>query len=791
MYDNVDLFDLERFVKAQDTYDSYNIALKEIKDGWKLSHWMWYVFPQIHGLGHSSMSQKFSIKSLLEAKAYLRHDKLGDRLYEVMNALPVHGDAEEIFGKLDAMKLRSCLTLFDLVSPQEIFADFLENYFNKERCKRTLQIVASELSYYTGDDAFRRNGIQNEVPRAFLEGIDGSDKLTYNNCLGTLLDLFGRGETMRMLVSRHLWNKEDFSFYRVSSVKHRILSYMETFFQKIADSAKDDALFNEMKDLYGRYALAEDNQLLQIADAFDEFWNKYKNDMRVKPVIDSYIQESICKPIEQTPGRIYNSILRPEYTPDAINSLKPDEVFVFGSNLHGHHGGGAARAARNKFGAIWGQGVGLQGQSYAIPTMQGGVETIKPYVDQFVGFAKEHTELFFYVTRIGCGIAGFKDSDIAPLFKEAMGIANICLPESFIKANKTTVNLSKVKEMISYSNSDMVIHYGQVRTMVDILIGLNKVVPFSDSKDAINEVEKYIASQNQGHSSISAMAFHVIADTLHSPFAFVNGKLNDAKIKQVFNQSHFQHAWENALFRYRFAKIWKLICYFNEFRRYSSRDEILDDLNQVNFHDYFMMTDSAWGAGGSGVNGYPWHFFRQTISQMWNKFAPNGILNTELIEEYMFENHEISLRTIGLEATIQKDYMQDSCWSDVYFPKEIGTAPVYIERKIGKKRRYIKSCGEGKGPNQYPESLEMQYAKQLLINDNKYEIRGDYDSWGSFCPKYFVPNTDQTLPIFGLREKIVFDDEQQRQLFVENELNKLHTANEHEIEEMKRYKTYR
>ena len=298
MYNNVDLFDLERFVIAQDTYDSYNIALKEIKDGWKQSHWMLYVFPQIHGLGHSNTSQKFSIKSLLEALAYLRHDTLGERLYEVMNALPVHGDAEEIFGKLDAMKLRSCLTLFDLVSPDEIFADFLENYFNKERCQKTLQIVSSELSYYKGDDAFRRNGIQSEVPRAFLEGIDGSDKLTYNNCIGTLLDLLGRGETMRMLISRNLWNKEDFSIYRVSNVKFRIQSYMRTIFQKIADSAKDDALLSEMKDIYGRYALAEDNQLLQIADAFDEFWNKYKNDMRVRPVIDSYIKESLCMPME-------------------------------------------------------------------------------------------------------------------------------------------------------------------------------------------------------------------------------------------------------------------------------------------------------------------------------------------------------------------------------------------------------------------------------------------------------------------------------------------------------------
>lgn len=78
----------------------------------------------------------------------------------------------------------------------------------------------------------------------------------------------------------------------------------------------------------------------------------------------------------KTDERTYNGIVRPEYTPDAISSLKLDEIFVFGSNLHGLHGGGAARAACKKFGAIWGQGVGLQGQSYAIPTMQGGVETI-------------------------------------------------------------------------------------------------------------------------------------------------------------------------------------------------------------------------------------------------------------------------------------------------------------------------------------------------------------------------------------------------------------------------------
>ena len=292
---NVDMFDLKRFVKAQDTYDSYDIALKEIKDGKKQSHWMWYIFPQIHGLGHSSMSQMYSIKSLLEAKAYLEHNTLGPRLYEVMKALPVFGNDVDIFGQLDAMKLCSCLTLFDIVSPNDIFADFLGNYFNNERCQNTLKILSSELSYYKDDNAFMRNGIK-EVPRAFLEGIDGSKKLKYNNCIGTLLDLLGRGETMRMLVSHHLWLKSDFSYYRVSEVKHRLLSYMESLTQEITDKTHDKALIKEIDAIFCRNEFAAE-QLLQIADAIDDFWKKYSNDKRVKPVIDSLIADSLCKPI--------------------------------------------------------------------------------------------------------------------------------------------------------------------------------------------------------------------------------------------------------------------------------------------------------------------------------------------------------------------------------------------------------------------------------------------------------------------------------------------------------------
>ena len=120
-------------------------------------------------------------------------------------------------------------------------------------------------------------------------------------------------------------------------------------------------------------------------------------------------------------------------TPERITQLQPNEIFVFGSNLAGMHAGGAARLAVDRFGAIMGQGVGLQGQSYAIPTMQGDVNTIQPYVDEFLRFADCHPEMTFLVTRIGCGIAGFTPAEIAPLFAAATSLPNVHLPLDFWK----------------------------------------------------------------------------------------------------------------------------------------------------------------------------------------------------------------------------------------------------------------------------------------------------------------------------------------------------------------------
>jgi uncharacterized protein (DUF1810 family) len=127
-----DAFDLERFVAAQSANDTYARALDELRRGRKTSHWMWFVFPQIAGLGQSQMSRTYAIASLAEAQAYLRHPVLGRRLLEcaalVANAAPP--TAEHIFGSIDAVKLRSSMTLFLRAAPNEpVFQQVLDRYF--------------------------------------------------------------------------------------------------------------------------------------------------------------------------------------------------------------------------------------------------------------------------------------------------------------------------------------------------------------------------------------------------------------------------------------------------------------------------------------------------------------------------------------------------------------------------------------------------------------------------------------------------------------------------------------
>lgn len=139
-----DSFRLQRFVEAQ--AGVHEIALGELRGGRKRSHWMWFVFPQVAGLGQSPTAREYAIGSLREARAYLEHPVLGARLRECAQVLldvdDAAGDAESIFGGLDAMKLRSSMTLFDRAAPGEVFAAVLERYFGGRRDERTLELLS-------------------------------------------------------------------------------------------------------------------------------------------------------------------------------------------------------------------------------------------------------------------------------------------------------------------------------------------------------------------------------------------------------------------------------------------------------------------------------------------------------------------------------------------------------------------------------------------------------------------------------------------------------------------------
>ena len=315
---------------------------------------------------------------------------------------------------------------------------------------------------------------------------------------------------------------------------------------------------------------------------------------------------------------------------------------------------------------------------------------------------------------------------------------------------------------LNRSKAEVIEGYGQVRTMADILISMNDQYHFHNSKEAVAKVQSFIASQSPCH----------IADALYSPMAFVNGKLNIDALEDNFNISEFEKKWDNAMYRYYYAKIWKLIRYFNEFRRYTSPEQICEDLKKTITPEYYTMGDSA------SVFGYPHYFFTRAIEEVWNEIAPNNSIDPDLLDKYMFRNHEVAIQTLGLEATIRKDFVQDYCHTDVYFPQKVGSAPVYIERIVGNRRMFLKSCGEGKGPNNNPELLEFNIACRLLLEDSKYDIWEDKNQ-----SMLFVPKEDISLPAYYYCSyyscgKILFEDNDHKKEFLKEGIKGRQLMNE-------------
>ena len=145
MFENTDI---NRFVEAQEVpyFCGYKQALEEIKNGRKTNHWIWYIFPQLRCLGRSSRAHYYGIADRYEAQRYLNHIILGRQIREITEALLEHKDktALSIFGDIDAVKVRSCMTMFDFLSPNDIFGEVLRSFYNEERCEITLQVMQRE-----------------------------------------------------------------------------------------------------------------------------------------------------------------------------------------------------------------------------------------------------------------------------------------------------------------------------------------------------------------------------------------------------------------------------------------------------------------------------------------------------------------------------------------------------------------------------------------------------------------------------------------------------------------------
>ena len=373
--------------------------------------------------------------------------------------------------------------------------------------------------------------------------------------------------------------------------------------------------------------------------------------------------------------------------------------------------------------------------------MQGGVETIKPYVDQFIGFAKEHTELFFYVTRIGCGIAGFKDSDVAPLFKDAMGVDNICLPESFVNILKDPTYPDIPHAPKSYK----MMMYGQCRTFADIIKTLNEQNHYHSFEELFPDfgevIEKYQQRGAFCKDSLDVMerVLYIYKNELFEGKRFHIGRFIE-KLEKTFDDKDKSEIDLIFVNRQR-AKLLILLKTLNDICHYT-------DVEDLRYHLLSVAT-GRWNCGDNSymndplprIGNWPINWFLSGLREQWNNITVNGELDNKLLEQVMFTNHTNKVKKMGIEQVIANDFTADDpCHPEVFYPNNPGTAPVYVKDKFS--RRYIKACGEGKGTRSGHELYEMELVKSVLRQEVS---KGHYEMLGG---RYYIPVGTVKKPVF-------------------------------------------
>ena len=286
------MFNIERFLEAQNCDNMYETALQEVKEGWKRSHWIWYVFPQMDGLGSSPMSKEYGIGSLLAAKAYWDDNTLRRRLDEITAALYEHNGEpmEDILGRIDAVKVRSCMTLFNYVDKDANYYEVIRDCFDGEWCKATRERMDKEYEWIRRS-ALTDHGVHAD-DKAFMESFSTeADEYTFDQRLGTLIDLFMRGERMKQMVSHYLWSR-DTSHYRITGVESTIKSYLASICGQAYENASNS--LKEALDLY-LDRLDGIDEVMYAAESFDTIMYELTKNQELEGMMNELKSHSLAK----------------------------------------------------------------------------------------------------------------------------------------------------------------------------------------------------------------------------------------------------------------------------------------------------------------------------------------------------------------------------------------------------------------------------------------------------------------------------------------------------------------
>lgn len=379
-----------------------------------------------------------------------------------------------------------------------------------------------------------------------------------------------------------------------------------------------------------------------------------------------------------------------EYTPEFITSLGENEVFVFGSNLAGSHGGGAARVARQRFGAVMGQGVGMQGQSYAIPTMQGGVETIKPYVDDFVEYARRHGDKTFYVTRIGCGIAGFDDEEIAPLFVEALELENVRLPKSFVAV------LTSGEFAGSYL-SGWQKHYSSFDMAIDYMLILDRFQAYKpqDLEKALSDLERKVGVVSRSLSLAMTELLYVNYPKATEPGTAENVKSYLAAVEQGILRSD---PYDIPYMRYIYSMTAGLANFMLEAKDWNASATDADKQGDMFFYILFSIMTGRWNCGDNRYifDNMPaaWPVFKRALTANWQEIFTDQRIDRQKVVT-VFSNpdiwldwnekaeHKLAVNCCALSVLRQISHSKGSKYisvGDCYIPMSDYSLPVF---KVG------------------------------------------------------------------------------------------------------------